>query len=47
MSTILSTISHAMARIDGALDSVMLVVLGLLVLALCALANQRIYRSKN
>lgn len=41
MSAILSTISHAMARVDGAPDSVVLVVLGLLVMALCSIANQR------
>jgi hypothetical protein len=46
MSALLSTISHAMARVDAMPDSVTLVVLGLLFLALCAIANQR-NRSKN
>jgi hypothetical protein len=41
MSAILSTVSHAMARIDAMPDSIVLVVLGLLFLALCALSNQR------
>jgi len=41
MSALLSTISHSMARIDAAPDSVVLLVLGLLFLALCAISNQR------
>jgi hypothetical protein len=41
MSTVLSTISHAMARIDAMPGSAVLVVLGLLFLALCAISNQR------
>lgn len=41
MSAILSTISHSMTRIDAMPDSVTLLVLGLLVLALCAISNQR------
>lgn len=41
MSALLSTISHALARVDSAPDSVVFVVLGLLFLALCAISNQR------
>ena len=46
MNATLSTISHAMARIDAMPDSAVLLVLGLLFLALCSIANRRI-RSKN